>query len=299
VDRKLAKLAALGLLAVVGACGGPSISTGASNVIKVVAGENFWGSIALQLGGSKVNVQSVVTDPNADPHEYESSSNDARAFAEAKLVILNGAGYDDWGKKLLAANQASGRHVLDLADLLDKKVGDNPHFWYHPGYAVKVADSITALYKSIDSADASYFDQRRADFAGALRPYTDEIANIKQKYSDTQIGATESIFVYMAAALGLNLTTPVEFMDAVAEGNDPPASAVGEFQNQITGNQIKVLVYNVQTSTAVTTNIKALAASHHIPSAGVSETLLPENLTFQDWQLRQLKSLEAALSSSR
>jgi zinc/manganese transport system substrate-binding protein len=289
--------AVLGLLLMAGACGGTSPSV-SSATIKVVAGENFWGSIAQQLGGSKVNVQSVVTDPNADPHEYESSANDARAFAEANLVILNGAGYDDWGKKLLAANQATGRHVLNLADLLGKKVGDNPHFWYNPDYVVRAADSITAQYKSIDSAGASYFDQRRADFATALGPYSSEIATIKAKYSGTPAGATESIFVYLAAALGLNLTTPVEFMDAVAEGNDPPAPAVVEFQNQISGNQIKVLVYNVQTTTAVTTNIKSLAASHHVPTVGVSETLMPDNLTFQDWQLKQLKNLEAALSST-
>jgi zinc/manganese transport system substrate-binding protein len=264
----------------------------------VVAGENFWGSIAAQLGGARVNVQSVVTDPNADPHEYESSANDARAFAEAKLVILNGAGYDDWGKKLLDANPASGRHLLNVADLLGKKVGDNPHFWYSPDYVLRVADAITAQYRSIDSADASYFDQRRAEFTTALQPYMAEIGKIKLKYEGTPVGATESIFVYLAGALGLNLTTPAEFMDAVAEGNDPPASAVVEFQNQISANQIKALVYNVQTTTAVTTTVKALAASHHIPGVGVSETLLPESLTFQDWQLKQLTSLEAALSST-
>jgi len=221
-----------------------------------------------------------------------------RGFAEAGLVILNGAGYDDWGKKLLDANPASARHVLTVADLLGKKVGDNPHFWYSPAYVVKVADRITAQYKSIDSADASYFDQLRTKFAMALQPYTDEIATIKHKYAGTPVGATESIFVYLAAALGLNLTTPAEFMNAVAEGNDPPASAVVDFQAQISANQIKVLVYNVQTTAAVTTTVKGLAASHNIPSVGVSETLLPENLTFQDWQLRQLTSLEAALSKS-
>jgi len=280
------------------ACGSTGSAGGPSSTISVVAGENFWGSIASQLGRTKVTVQSVVTDPNADPHEYESSANDARAFAEAGLVILNGAGYDDWGKKLLDANPASARHVLTVADLLGKKVGDNPHFWYSPDYVVKVADRITAQYKSIDSADASYFDQLRTKFAMALQPYTDEIATIKHKYAGTPVGATESIFVYLAAALGLNLTTHAEFMNAVAEGNDPPASAVVDFQAQISANQIKVLVYNVQTTAAVTTTVKGLAASHNIPSVGVSETLLPENLTFQDWQLRQLTSLEAALSKS-
>ena len=286
------------LVALAWACGGPAPSNQLSSAISVIAGENFWGSIALQLGGARVSVQSVVTDPNADPHEYESSANDARAFAEAGLVILNGAGYDDWGRKLLDANPASGRHVLTVADLLGKKVGDNPHFWYSPDYVVRVADAITAQYKSIDSADAAYYDQRRAEFTVALRPYTDEIAKIKAKYVGTPVGATESIFVYLAAALGLDLTTPVEFMNAVAEGTDPPASAVVEVQDQVSANQIKALVYNVQTTTAVTTTVKALAASHHIPSVGVSETLLPENVTFQDWQLKQLASLEVALSSA-
>jgi zinc/manganese transport system substrate-binding protein len=296
--RTIRPAAALGLLVLAVACG-PTVSGGGSpDVISVVAGENFWGSIAVQLGGSQVSVQSVVTDPNADPHEYESSANDARAFADAGLVILNGAGYDDWGKKLLDANPASGRHVLTVADLLGKKVGDNPHFWYSPDYVARVADAITAHYKSIDSAGSSYFDQRRADFAAALKPYIDEIGKIRSTYAGAPVGATESIFVYLAGALGLNLTTPVEFMDAVAEGNDPPASAVREFQDQISANQIKVLVYNVQTTTAVTTTVKALAASHHIPSVGVSETLLPESLTFQEWQLKQLVSLEAALSTA-
>jgi len=287
-----------GLLVLTLACGSPAPNGLPPGAISVIAGENFWGSIALQLGGSHVSVQSVVSDPNADPHEYESSANDARAFAEAKLVILNGAGYDDWGKKLLDASPASGRHVLTVAALLGKKVGDNPHFWYSPDYVARVADAITAQYRSIDSRDAGYFDQRRAEFATALRPYTDEIARIKLKYAGTPVGATESIFVYLAAALGLNLTTPTEFMDAVAEGNDPPAAAVVEFQNQISANQINVLVFNVQTTTAVTTNMKTLAAARHIPSTGLSETVLPENVKFQDWQLRQLTSLEAALSST-
>lgn len=270
-------------------------SSGGSGLLQVVAGENFWASIAAQLGGPKVEVQSVVSDPNADPHEYESSTADARAFADADLVVLNGAGYDDWGKKLLAAGGGGRRQVLDVAQLLGRKAGDNPHFWYDPAYVVQVADAITARYRSIDAADASYFDQRRADFAGALKPYLDEVSAIKGRHAATRVGATESIFVYMAAALGLDLISPPEFMNAVAQGNDPPASAVATFHDQVSGRQIKVLVYNVQAATSVTTNLKALAAANHIPTVGISETLQPGNVTFQDWQLTQLKNLDAAL----
>jgi zinc/manganese transport system substrate-binding protein len=289
-------MATLACLALLGAaCGGSSPAQ--SGPINVVAAEDFWGSIAAQLGGQKVNVQSVVTDPNADPHEYETSTNDARAFADANLVILNGAGYDDWGRRLLDANPSAQRHVLDVAQLLGRKAGDNPHFWYEPGYVVRVADALTAQYRSIDTVDSSYFDQRRVDFGAALKPYEDKIASIKQRFGGTAIGSTESIFVYMASALGLNLTTPPAFMDAVSEGNDPPVSSVAAFHDQIAANEIKVLVYNLQTTTAVTNNLVQLAAAHQIPSVGVSETL-PGSSTFEDWQLAQLDRLESSLASA-
>jgi len=276
------------------ACGG-SPSAGQPGLIKVVAGENFWGSIAAQLGGSKANVQSVVSDPNADPHEYESSTNDARAFADAQLVILNGAGYDDWGQKLLGANPSNHRQVVTVAQLLGKKAGDNPHFWYNPDYVTRIADLITSSYKTIDTADAAYFDQQRANFASALKPYLDRIAEIRAKFSGKPVGSTESIFVYMANALSLDLISPPEFMQAVSEGNDPPASAVASFQNQITSGAIKVLVYNVQTATSITTNLKTMATANHIPVVGISETLQPESATFQTWQQSQLVNLENAL----
>jgi zinc/manganese transport system substrate-binding protein len=295
VHKLIWGLLALALAA--SACGGPTQST-QSGSVNVVAGQNFWGSVAAQLGGSKANVQSVVSDPNADPHEYESSTNDARAFADAALVILNGAGYDDWGTRLLAANPSSHRKVLVAATLLGKKAGDNPHFWYNPDDVTRMADQITADYKAIDSADSAYFDEQSTAFTTALAPYRQRIAEIKAKFGGTPVASTESIFVYMANALGLNLISPTAFMDAVAEGNDPPASAVITFQDQITSKRAKVLVYNVQTATAVTTNIKHMAALADIPVVGVSETLQPESTTFQDWQLSQLLALQNALNAS-
>jgi len=284
------------LMAGAGGCANLGSASG-SGVLHVVAGENFWGDIASQLGGARANVESVVTDPNADPHEYESSTNDARAFATASLVILNGAGYDDWGQKLLQASPNEGRKLLDVADLLGKKSGDNPHFWYDPDSVIKVADRITAEYKSIDPANSSYFDQQRSAFATSLQPYMHRLAEIKRKFAGVPVGATETIFEYLARYLGLDLISPAEFMKAVAEGNDPPAETVVAFQDQIAHKAIKVLVYNVQTATAVTTNLRIAATQRSIPVVGVSETLQPVTASFQEWQDSQLIALENALNS--
>ena len=278
------------------ACGTPSGATG-GRTLQVIAGENFWGSIAAQLGGSRVSVTSVVTNPNADPHDYESSTSDARAFATADYVILNGAGYDDWGSKLLAGNPSRSRKLFTVADLLHKKAGDNPHFWYNPTSVDQVVDRITADYQAIDPADASYFSQQRAAFRQALQPYHDRIASIKKSFGGTPVGSTESIFVYLAQALDLTLISPPQFMQAVAEGNDPPANTVAQFQQQIAAKQIKVLVFNVQAASNVTDGLKRLAADNGIPVVGVSETLQPVDATFQEWQLAQLLTLQNALNA--
>jgi zinc/manganese transport system substrate-binding protein len=283
------------LSTVLAACGAPPTGSG-SGTLQVIAGENFWGSIAAQLGGTHVSVTSIVTNPNTDPHEYESSATDARAFATAGYVVLNGAGYDAWASKLLAANPNQNRKVFTVADLLNKKAGDNPHFWYNPEWVDKVADKITADYRALDPADAAYFTQQREALATALKPYHDAIAHIRATYPGVAVGSTESIFVYTAQALGLNLISPPEFMQAISEGIDPPAQTVAQFQDQISHRQIEVLVYNTQTSTPITDNLKQMATRNGIPVVGISETVQPATATFQDWQLKQLTALQAALS---
>ena len=284
------------LIAGLASCGAPAVGGSGNGTLQVIAGENFWGSIAAQLGGDRVTVSSIVTNPNTDPHEYESSSADARAFATADYVILNGAGYDDWGQKLLAANPSQRRKVFTVADLLNKKAGDNPHFWYNPDWVEKVADRITADYQALDAADAAYFGQQREAFRTALQPYHDALARIRSTFSGVAVGSTESIFVDMAPALGVNLISPPEFMQAISEGNDPPAQTVAEFQDQVSHHQIKLLVYNTQTSTPITDNLKQLASKNGIPVVGISETVEPTTASFQDWQLKQLNVVEAALS---
>jgi zinc/manganese transport system substrate-binding protein len=69
-------------------------SAGDGKTIQVVAAENFWGSIASQLGGSHVKVTSIIDNPDADPHDYEPTAADARAVAGAEYTIVNGIGYD-------------------------------------------------------------------------------------------------------------------------------------------------------------------------------------------------------------
>lgn len=265
--------------------------------IRIVAAENFWGSLASQLGGTKVTVTSIVSDPNADPHEYEVNATDARDFSSADYVILNGAGYDSWGNKLLAASPNSTRQVLNVATLLGKKDGDNPHFWYSPAYVNKVIAKIEQNLVSISPANKAYFSKQYAALTASLSSYQQRIATIKKQFSGTKVASTEDIFAYLASAAGLNLVSPAPFIQAVADGNDPPTNSVVQFQQQLQSGQVKVLVYNEQTVTSLTTSMKAIAAEQNIPIVGVTETIQPSDTSFQVWMNAELLNLQNALNA--
>lgn len=280
-----------------------SASMGTSNtVVQIVAAENFWGSLVTQLGGTHVNVTSVVSDPNTDPHEYQSDPANARAIANAKFVIINGADYDTWAQALINASNTPGQVVLNVQNLigLAGQTDLNPHFWYSPYY---VNDTVHAMYNdlvTIDPTDTTYFHQNYAALNSSLwTSYMKSEAAIKQSYSGVPVASTESIFVYMANATGLKVVSPPAFMQAVAEGNDPAAQDVATFQQLMQGGNstVRVLVYNEQTVTPLTQSIKALAAQNQIPIIGVTETIQPPNVAFQTWMGSEIIDLQNALNA--
>src|SRR6266516_3554515 len=211
----IGRIVAVGLLAVVpvgAGCGGQSKSSAGAptGVLHVVAAEHFWGSIASQLGGNRVQVNSVITSPATDPHDYEPTAADARTIAGAQMAIVNGIGYDPWAGKLISANPVPGRVVLNVGDLVGIKPGGNPHRWYSPTDVQKVIGQIVRDYTKLDPKDAGYFAQQQARFeTHSLAQYKRLIATIKRTYHGVPVGASESIFAPLAHhALGLQLLTP-------------------------------------------------------------------------------------------
>ena len=282
------------LFCLLAACTPASPGSGASTGIAVVAAENFYGDIFKQLGGTHVSVTSILSDPNADPHEYESNVQDALAISKATVVIENGAGYDSWMDKLLSASPNNNRVVLVASDIADHKLTDNPHVWYGIDNISTIAKAMTAALKKQDSAEAPAFDNNLQTFLQSLMPLQQKMSEIKARYAGTPVGLTEDIYLYQAIPLGLNVLTPFEFQKAIAEGNDPPADTVITANMQVNQHQIKVLIYNEQTVTPITTNLENAAKQQHIPIVPVTETM-PQGKTYQQWMLDQLGVVEQAL----
>ena len=288
---------------------GPLQTVDVGTKIQVVAGENFWGSLATQLGGSLTHVLSIVSNPNADPHDYEANASDAAAIGAANLVILNGVGYDDWGNQLINASDTAGQEVLNVGVLNGVSVTGgivtgNPHQWYNPLY---VNHTLLAMYYDLVALQPASKSTFQANFATLNTTGTpgnisiDELyarANqIKKDFSSEVVDATESIFVYLANYTGLDLVAPPAFMEAIAEGNDPPAASVAQFECQLESGYVKVLVYNIQTVTPITTTLEGLAGEHNVTVTFVSETIQPPDTSFQDWMYGQYNSLANALNA--
>jgi zinc/manganese transport system substrate-binding protein len=302
----LTGLAAVVLVAVAG-CSTAGSSTSApagaagpaSKVIQVVAAENFWGSIAAQLGGRQVKVTNIIDNPDADPHDYEPTAADGRAIASADVVLINGIGYDVWATKLADANPNPARTDLTVGQLIGVADGGNPHRWYNPGDVAKVVDQIVSDYKKIDPADSAYFQTQKTAFeTTATVGYKAVIAEIKSTYGGTPVGASESIFAMIAPALGLDVLTPPSFLTAVSQGTDPTAADKSTIDAQITGKKIKVYVYNSQNATPDVQRQVDEARAAGIPISTITETMTPATASWEQWQTAQLVALRDALAKA-
>jgi len=262
--------------------------------IAIVAAENFYGDVAKQIGGSYVEVTSIMSNPNQDPHLFSSSPATSKAIAAADMIIYNGIDYDPWMDHLLspAANQA--RQTIVVANLLGKKSGDNPHLWYEPDTMLIYARHLTEKLGMLDAKHRSYFQQRLSSFKQQHAALLKKITVLKQQYQGTSVIATEPVFNYMADALGLNMQGKgfqVSVMNEVA----PSANDTQDFEDKLNKHLVKVLIYNGQVTNPLTDRVKALAKEASIPIVGVSETQ-PANQNYLAWMNNELDALTIALS---
>ena len=283
--------------AVLAGCGtAVTAAAPAPGKLQVVAAENFWGSIAAQLGGTKVAVSSIIVNPDTDPHSYEPTASDAATLARSQMAIVNGIGYDRWASQLLSANSSSSRVTLNVGDVLGLKEGDNPHRWYSPMNVHRVIAQIVADYQRLDPKDGAYFEGQRAAFeARALGQYEQLIVTIRRRFGGVPVGYSESIFEPLGQALDLHLLTPYSFAKAIAEGTEVTAQDKQTVDGQARQREIKVWIYNSQNVTPDVQRVTEIVRAQHIPIATVTETLSPPSDGFEQWQVGELKGLIAAL----
>jgi zinc/manganese transport system substrate-binding protein len=287
-------VALLCVLATAGAGGAGGGARAADAKIAIVAAENFYGSVAAEIGGERVVVNSILNSPDQDPHLFEVSPAVIRQIAAAQVVLYNGADYDPWMAKLVAVTERAGRVAIVAADLRNRKPGDNPHLWYDPATMPAVARALAAALTSIDPSGAGGYAARLKAFLASLDPLNEKIAAIRDKYAGAPVTASEPVFGEMANALKLDMRNR-RFQLAIMNDTEPGAGDLAAVERDLRTHAVRAFFYNKQATTELVRHLVDVAHAAHVPVVGVTETE-PAGMSYPQWMLMQLEQTERALA---
>jgi len=272
--------------------------TAPADNLKIVAAENFYGGVAQQIAGSSATVKSILTNPNQDPHEFTTNASTAKSVADADIVIYSGISYDPWMDNLLGTKGKADRVVINVADLMGAKDGDNPHIWYDPKTMPTLGSKLVEVLSKINPAQASSYQKRLDDFNALMKPELDKIASIKSAAAGLEVTATEPVFGYMAGALGFKMLN-YDFQIKIMNDGEPTADETAAFEKSLSSKTAKILFYNSQVTDPTTDRIQKIAKAAGIPVVGVTETQPPDQKSYVDWMLHELDGVQAAVDSNK
>jgi len=272
-----------------------SLAAPADN-LKIVAAENFYGGVAQQIAGSGAVVRSILTNPNQDPHEFTTNAGTAKAVADADIVIFSGISYDPWMDKLLGTRGKPGRVVIEVADLIGAKEGDNPHIWYDPQTMPALGAKLVDVLGKINPAEAGAYQKRLDDFNASMKPELDKITAIRAASTGLEVTATEPVFGYMAGALGFKMLN-YDFQLKIMNDTEPTADQTAAFEKSLTSRTAQILFYNSQVTDPTTARIQKIAKQSGVPVVGVTETQPPDQKSYVDWMMHELDGVQAALAA--
>lgn len=296
ITSVLAAASALSVFALAACSGGTSDGGGAQaggdGRIKVVASTDVWGSVAGAVGGDKVEVKSVIHDPSADPHSYETTADDALAAKGAQLLLSNGGGYDEFFGKL--SDQAGDAKKLVAYDIA--ATGDeNEHVWYDLPGVGKVADRLAAQLGELQPASKQLFADNATAFKAKVDALQKRLGELGATHPGAKVVVTEPVAHYLLESAKLADATPKAFSDAVENDTDVPAGAVNEYKQLIATKQVKALINNAQTVTPLTQDVVAQAKAAGIGVVDVTETLPAGVTDYIGWMTGEVDELAGAL----
>lgn len=290
---------ATALALVLAGCGGDNTAGDSNGKINVVTSTDVWGSVLAAVGGDQVQVTSILHDPAADPHSYETTPQDALAAQQAQLTLANGGGYDDFFTDL--ANQATNAKKLVACDIAaigtSINCDENEHVWYSFATVEKVADQVAAELGQVRPADAQTFTANATAFKAKVADLETKTEQAGAAHPGSKVVATEPVAHYLLETAKVTDATPHEFSEAVEQESDVPAAALAEVNSLIDGKQVTAVVNNAQTVTPVTQQVVDNAKKVGLPVVDVTETLPVGATDYISWMTSEVNALAGALNS--
>lgn len=282
--RKVVLLVLFSLLIFIGGC---SQKTTSQKVITTTV--NTYKEPIQSVVGNKYRVESIIKSVNVDPHSFSPSSNDAKLIADSRLIVSSGLGYDDWVEKIVIAN-SQNKNLIDFANILHKKDGDNEHIWFSVKNIQKLSQAIYLHMATVDPKNKAYYQANFKKYNLKLDSLIKREQALKKETNGKRAYVTEPLPYYILRDLGVTIANP-HFAKSIEDDTDPSITDVKDMENGLKNHKVSFLVVNKQVTSGIITKMTGLAKKYHVPIIYFTETL-PSNLGYYDWMNENITQIE-------
>lgn len=229
-----------------------ALPASAQTPMKAVATFSILGDLLAEVAGDKVEL-SVVVGPDIDAHAYQPRPTDARALAEAKVLVSNGLGFEGWIDRLAKAAPFKGKAIVATAGVATLKAGaghghshghshghgPDPHCWQDVQRARTYVANIAKGLAEADPANAAYYRERAQAFDRRLVDLDAWVkAEIARVPADKRRAITgHDSFRYFSSAYGVKFQSPRGYNTS----SEPSARDVATLIREVREQRIKAL----------------------------------------------------------
>ncbi|MBA2400281.1 MAG: metal ABC transporter substrate-binding protein [Bradyrhizobium sp.] len=271
---------------------------GAQERLKAVASFSILGDFVRNVGGTSVSVTTLV-GPDSDAHVYSPTPSDAKKLADARLIFINGLGFEGWLPRLVKSANSKAAIVTATSGIAPLKLGSaaDPHAWQSLANAKVYVGNIRDALVTADPASAQAFRGNAEAYLVKLdaldREVREAIAGIPE--GRRKLITNHDAFGYFATAYGLEFIAPV----GVSTEAEPSARDIAAIITQIKRAKIPaVFLENVSDPRL----IRRISAE---TGAKVGGTLYSDSLTgekgdaptYIDMVRHNIKALTSALAN--
>ena len=212
------------------------------------------------VAGDRVDVVTLLCAGDS-PHTYEPTSRDMKAVAQAKLLVVNGAGLDFWVEKVKSA-ASDNLVVVDTSAVLAEEGlllsgdehddgGTNPHFWLDPVLAQKQVEAIASALIAADPDNKDFYLENAADYTAELQSLDEEVKSITQSFSSREFITFHPAWTYFAKRYGLVEAAVIE----EAPGKEPSPEYIMHVIDVAKAIKVKAIFAEPQFSTKAADSI--------------------------------------------
>ena len=240
--------------------------------LKVVASFSILGDLVRNVGGDRVEVATLV-GPNSDAHVYSPTPADAKKIADARLIVINGLGFEGWLPRLVQSSGSKAKIVTASDGITPLRLGTDadPHAWQSVNNAKIYAANISMALTAADPAAAEQFMANTQAYLSKLDALDREVreAVAKLRPERRKVISTHNAFGYFAAAYGIEFIAPL----GVSTESEPSARDIAKIITQIKQAKIPAVFLENVTDPRLVRRISAETG------AKVGGTLYSDGLT--------------------